>query len=115
MTRVLVLGVALVAFFPRSAKGDLLWQGDASKGTAVFGNLQAVNGTINVVDDPTFGKVFKIVCNDNGDTKARSEVSRMGGVKLSNTGDYYVGWRSKWGPLPTKAGKWQVLSQIHLD
>jgi hypothetical protein len=99
-----------------SAAGAILWDGDASKGTAVFGEVQSFNGPITVVDDPTYGKVFKFVCNDNGATKARSEVSYMAGVTLdTKNGDYYIAWRSKWGPLPTKAGKWQVLSQIHHD
>jgi len=97
------------------ADSAVLWDGDASKGTGVFGSLQPVNGTISVVTDPQYGKVFKIVCNDKGTPKARSEVYRMRGITLSNTGTYYVGWRSKWGPLPTKAGKWQVRSQIHLS
>jgi MYXO-CTERM domain-containing protein len=112
---ILLVGLSLATPLLGTANATLLWDGDASKGTAVFGNLQPVNGTITVVDDPTYGKVFKIVCNDNGNTKARSEVSRMAGITLSNGGDYYIGWRSKWGPLPAQAGKWQVLSQIHLD
>src|SRR6516164_4203017 len=97
-TLLLTLALALVS---RSAGATLLWVGDASKGTGVFGNVQAVNGTVGVADDAEKGKVFKIVCNDNGLTKARSEVSRMAGVTLSNSGDYYVAWWSKWGPLPT--------------
>jgi polysaccharide lyase-like protein len=113
MRKILLLGSLLL--LSRPAGATLLWEGDASKGTGVFGNLQAVNGTISVVDDPVWGKVFKIVCNDNGPTKARSEVSRMAGITLKNDGDYFVGWRSKWGPLPTMAGKWQVVAQIHLD
>jgi polysaccharide lyase-like protein len=117
MRRVLLLAsLAAAPLVATPAHATLLWDGDASKGTGVFGNLQPVNGTITIVDDPTYGKVFKIVCDDTGiTTKVRSEVSRMAGVTLSNSGDYYVAWRSKWGPLPTKAGKWQVLSQIHLD
>src|SRR5437868_4121169 len=109
-----LMGGALVS--PGVASAAVLWDGDASKGTAVFGEVQSFNGPITVVDDPTYGKVFKIVCNDNGGTKARSEVSYMAGVILdTKNGDYYVAWRSKWGPLPTTAGKWQVLSQIHHD
>ena len=98
------------------AQATLLWDGDASKGLGVFKEVQDFNGPITVVDDPTYGKVFKFVCNDNGSTKARSEVSWMTGIVLdTKNGDYYVAWRSKWGPLPTKSGKWQVLSQIHHD
>jgi hypothetical protein len=116
MKNVSLVGLGLaVSLMAGSAQATLLWDGDAKKGTGVFGSLQPVNGTITIVDDPAMGKVFKIVCEDNANTKARSEVSRMAGVTLSNTGDYYIAWRSKWGPLPTKAGKWQVLSQIHLD
>ena len=95
---------------------EVLWDGDASKGLSVFKEVQDFNGPITVVDDPTYGKVFKFVCNDNGSTKARSEVSYMAGYTLDpKNGDYYIAWRSKWGPLPTKSGKWQVLSQIHHD
>jgi hypothetical protein len=116
MKRIALMGVFVMAILPASvARATVLWDGDAKKGTGVFGSLQPVNGTIAIVDDPAYGKVFKIVCNDNGNTKARSEVSHMKGIRLSNSGDYYIGWRSKWGPLPTKAGKWQVLSQIHLE
>src|SRR4051794_13711159 len=86
------------------ARGARLWDGDASKGTGVFGEVQSFDGPITVVDDPTWGKVFKIACNDNGDTKARSEVSYMAGITLARDGDYYIAWRSKWGPLPTKKG-----------
>jgi MYXO-CTERM domain-containing protein len=110
-------GLTLVAMtWPSTAGATRLWDGDASKGLTVFGEVQSLNGPITVADDPTYGKVFKFVCNDNGATKARSEVSYMAGVTLDpKNGDYFIAWRSKWGPLPTKAGKWQVLSQIHHD
>jgi hypothetical protein len=111
----LVASLAVLPWLCLSANASVLWDGDASKGTGVFGNLQPVNGSITVVTDAQKGKVFKILCNDNGNTKARSEVSRMKNFTMSNSGEYYVGWSSKWGPLPTKSGKWQVLSQIHLD
>jgi hypothetical protein len=113
----LLLGGSLIAVaLPSAAGAAVVWDGDASKGLAVFKEVQSFNGPITVVDDPTYGKVFKIVCNDNGNTKARSEVSWMAGYVLdTKAGDYYIAWRSKWGPLPTKGGKWQVLSQIHHD
>ena len=93
----------------------ILWDGDANKGTSVFGSLQPVNGTISIVNDPVYGKVFLMLCHDNGDTKARCEVAHFKGFQESNTGVYWFGWRHKWGPLPTLTGKWQVLEQIHLD
>src|SRR4051794_1823810 len=99
MRRSLLLAAGTWAWLAlaRPAGATLLWDGDASKGTAVFGEVQSLNGPITVVDDPTYGKVFKLVCNDNGSTKARSEVSYMAGVTLdTKNGDYYIAWRSKW-------------------
>src|ERR1043165_3414625 len=101
-TITMVVAALAAGFVAAEARAALLWDGDASKGTGVFGNLQPVNGTITVEDDPQKGKVFKILCNDAPDGKSRSEVSRMKGITLSNTGDYYIAWSSKWGPLPTK-------------
>ncbi len=101
-----------------SASASVLWDGDASKGTGVFGasvGSNCPNGTISVVNDSTWGKVFRFLCHDNGTTKTRCEGSRMKNFQPSNTGTYYFGWKQKWGPLPTKVGKWQVLEQVHLS
>src|SRR5690349_16962391 len=114
-SRLCLIGMTLVVASASGARAAVLWDGDASKGVGVWGSLQPVNGTISVVSDATYGQVFKIVCNDNGNTKARSEVARFNGLPLADNGDYYIGWSSKWGPLPTLSGKWQVLSQVHLD
>jgi hypothetical protein len=94
---------------------EVLWDGDANKGTSVFRSLQAVNGTISIVTDPEYGKVFLMLCHDNGNTKARCEVAHFRDFQEKNDGVYWFGWMQKWGPLPTKVGKWQVLQQIHLS
>ena len=98
-----------------STKASILWDGDASHGTGVFSSLNIENnpGTITVVTDSTYGKVFKMVCFDNSGNKTRTEGSHMAGFQPVPGGTYYFGWRHKWGPLPTKCGKWQVLEQIH--
>jgi hypothetical protein len=102
--------------FCGTSQATILWNGDASKGTGVFGKLNIENnpGTITVVTDSTQGKVFKMVCFDNGNTKVRTEGSRMAGFQPTAGNTYYFGWKHKWGPLPTKCGKWQVIEQIHL-
>jgi hypothetical protein len=117
MRRVQLVGISLAAaaLLGGTAQATVLWDGDASKGTGVWGSIQLPNGTLSVVDDSTYGKAFKIVCNDNGNTKARAEVARFAGLTLADNADYYIGWSSKWGPLPTLSSKWQVLSQVHLD
>jgi hypothetical protein len=98
-----------------AASASVIWDGSADKGTEVFGSLQPVNGKISIETDPEMGKVFLTLCHDNGGTKARCEVARFKGFQESNDGEYWFGWRHKWGPLPTKEGKWQVLEQIHLS
>jgi hypothetical protein len=96
------------------AGASVLWDGDANLGTDVFGSLQPVNGKISIETDPEMGKVFLTLCHDNGDTKARCEVAHFKGFQEANDGEYWFGWRHRWGPLPTRQGKWQVLEQIHL-
>jgi hypothetical protein len=98
-----------------SADASVLWNGDASNGTGVFSSLNIENnpGKIEVVTDSTYGKVFRMTCYDNSGTKTRTEGSHMKNFQPVAGGTYYFGWRHKWGPLPTKCGKWQVLEQIH--
>ena len=98
-----------------SADASVLWNGDASNGTGVFGVLNIENnpGQINVVTDSTYGKVFQMICFDNAGIKTRTEGSHMAGFQPVAGGTYYFGWRHKWGPYPTLCGKWQVVEQIH--
>jgi hypothetical protein len=105
------------AFLCSTSHATILWDGDANNGTGVFGVLNIENnpGQINVVTDSTYGKVFQMICYDNGSTKVRTEGSHMAGFQPVAGGTYYFGWRHKWGPLPTLCGKWQVLEQIHLN
>jgi hypothetical protein len=105
------------ALFTSPANASVIWQANPNNGTKDFGSVNNVNGSVTIVSDSSqaYGKVWKILCHDNpsGD-KAREELSGMHGFTPSNTGTYYFGWKHKWGPLPTKVGKWQVLEQIHL-
>jgi hypothetical protein len=117
MRLVLGLGLATAALFSNSALASVLWDGNATKGTGVFNSIQNENqtGVVEVVTDSTYGKVFRMTCNNPTTAiKTRCEASGMSGFQPSNTGTYYFGWRHKWGPLPTSTAKWQVLEQIHL-
>jgi len=99
-----------------SGRASILWDGDASHGTGVFKfSIENNPGTITVVTDSTYGKVFKLVCYDKAGIKTRTEASHMTKFQPVAGGTYYFGWRHKWGPLPTKCGKWQVLEQIHTE
>ena len=108
-----VLGLVLC-----TANASVLWDGDASHGTSVFGSLNIENqpGQVNVVTDSTYGKVFQFVCfNPTTAIKTRTEGSHMAGFDPVKGNTYYFGWRHKWGPLPVQCNKWQALEQIHVE
>jgi len=112
------LGLAAGALFSNTVRASVLWDGDASHGTGVFNSIQNENqnGVVEVVSDSTYGKVFRMTCNNpTTNIKTRCEASGMKGFQPTNTGTYYFGWRHKWGPLPTSSSKWMVLEQIHLS
>src|SRR3954452_5998452 len=119
-TRLLLAGLTLAALFGSFApvQASVLWDGDATHGTGVFGSLNIENqsGQVNVVTDSTYGKVFQFICfNPTTAIKTRTEGSHMNGFDPLKGNTYYFGWRHKWGPLPTQCNKWQALEQIHVQ
>jgi len=98
-----------------SARGSILWEGNANTGTSVFEGLETLNGTITTTSDATVGNVFKIELNtDNADrSKERCEVRGCNGFRMAEGGTYYLGWKTKFSPLPTVSGQWQHVFQLH--
>jgi Ricin-type beta-trefoil lectin domain-like len=96
-------------------RASVLWNGDAAGGTGVFEGLETPNGTISVASDSTLGKVFKIELNsDNADrSKERCEVRGCNGFRMAENGTYYLGWKSKFSPLPNDPTQWEHVFQIH--
>ncbi|MEU6662918.1 heparin lyase I family protein [Streptomyces sp. NPDC046821] len=104
------------------AAGAPLWQADPAKGTAVFEGVEKKPGTVSVVDDPSgrYGRTYKLATSgDKISDVDRVRVETRGhrtpdGARLRfEEGDtVYVGWRSMWKPLPTRAGDWVVLWQL---
>src|ERR1043166_4479375 len=106
----LALAVVSGSLWCHPAMATVLWDGDASHGTGVFGSLNIENqpGEVNVVNDPTYGQVFQFICYDpTTNIKTRTEGSHMANFQPVAGGTYYFGWRHKWGPLGTACGKWQ--------
>ncbi|MFJ5679800.1 heparin lyase I family protein [Streptomyces sp. NPDC093097] len=99
-----------------------LWRADPAKGTAAFEGTETKPGSVKVVDDPAgkHGKSFQLHTSGDkidGPTRVRVETrghrTADGPLRFSREGDvYYIGWRSMWGPLPTKKGDWVVLWQL---
>ncbi|PNE38274.1 heparin lyase I family protein [Streptomyces noursei] len=99
-----------------------LWRADPARGTGNFEGTETKPGTVRVVDDPAgrHGKSFELHTSGekvDGPTRVRVETrghrTSAGPLRFSREGDvYYIGWRSMWGPLPTKKGEWVVLWQL---
>ncbi|WP_369359456.1 heparin lyase I family protein [Streptomyces sp. cg2] len=99
-----------------------LWRADPARGSADFEGTETKPGTVRAVDDPAgrHGKSFELHTSGkkiDGPTRVRVETrghrTGAGPLRFSRDGDvYYVGWRSMWGPLPTKKGDWVVLWQL---
>jgi Polysaccharide lyase len=107
-------GVALAA----PAPSGLIWEGLASKGTSVFGNLQEAPGTITVANDPTgkYGPSFRYETYTNpkgGKSRCESSGTRGFTFNSSQYGKtFYVGWRAYWDVNITP-GAWTSFWQFH--
>ncbi|MFE7659831.1 heparin lyase I family protein [Streptomyces celluloflavus] len=100
-----------------------LWRADPARGLASFEGTETKPGSVRVVDDPAgrYGKSFQLhTSGEKIDDATRVRVETRGHrtadgsrLRFAKEGDvYYVGWRSMWGPLPTKKGDWVVLWQL---
>ena len=75
------------------AHAAVIWDGSASKGTGVFGNLNCVSpGTVTAVNDATFGRVWRF---DKPAGDKRCEAHGAAGFHPAIGGTYYIGWRSR--------------------
>ncbi|MEU7583440.1 heparin lyase I family protein [Streptomyces sp. NPDC041068] len=117
-----VLGLAGTWHASAGETAAVLWQADPAKGTSVFEGTETKPGTIGVVDDPKgrYGRTYELHTSGDKvspDERVRVEVrghKKPDGSRLRfEEGDtVYVGWRSMWEPLPTRAGDWVVLWQL---
>lgn len=110
------LAIATLALLTlRGASASILWDGDASKGTRVFRNLDIQHGDIAVISDTALGKIFRFhVYNvDDRLNHDRAEGSHAGPLTMANGTTYYFGWKQKYGdPLPTPgSGNWVNVFQ----
>jgi hypothetical protein len=106
--------------WPGAAAADVLWEAATSRGTGVFEGLERFPGTIDVASDPLgrYGRVYRYHIWDLATGKERCEsrgTRRPDGsnLRLTRGGTYTIGWRAMWNPLPTPAGRWVALFQMH--
>jgi hypothetical protein len=109
----------------KPAAPGVLWTADPARGTAVFDGLEKSPGNIGVANDPQgrFGSCFRYDIHDWSNGKERCESRGMRGTdgKRVELGDarvgqtFYFGWRALWSPLPTAAGRWTALYQLHVS
>lgn len=98
-----------------------LWTAETDRGTSVFEEIETKPGSVEVVPDPQgrHGDVYRLHTSGEQQGSERVRVETRGhktadGDRLRFTeGDtYYIGWKSMWGPLPTKTGYWVALWQL---
>ncbi|QIZ39839.1 hypothetical protein FDZ84_28220 [Saccharopolyspora sp. ASAGF58] len=98
-----------------------LWTDETDCGTSVFEGIETKPGSVEVVFDPQgqHGDVYRLHTSGEQEGSEWAWVETRGhktpdGDRLRFTeGDtYYIGWKSMWGPLPTKTGDWVALWQI---
>ena len=116
--RMFCLLVGLCLWLP-GAHAQLLWDGNAARGTGVFEGLEEAPGRISVVSDPKgqHGLVFRYDTWDDpsfGKERCESKGTRTpgGNFRVAKGGTYFVGWRALWNPMPTN-GAWVAMWQMH--
>jgi len=113
--------VAVVAAPP--VRASVIWEGQTSRGSANFEGIELQPGRFGVVSDPRgqHGSVFYCETYDGAagyeTGKQRCEVKGTkltdGSIwRMSENGEYWVGWRSMWDPMPTENGAWIAFMQL---
>ena len=82
-----------------NAHASEIWDGDASRGRGVFGNIGgecASPGSVTAVDDPAQGRVWRF-SKPSGSRRCEARGISVGGsrYRFANNSTYYLGWRSK--------------------
>jgi hypothetical protein len=106
------LGVVLVA---GEAQAAVIWDGDAAKGSGVFGNNNCVSpGTITAVTDASRGTVWRFN-KPAGDNRCEAHGIKVGGTKYTfqNNSTYYLGWSMKLSSTVDNNANFQWKSYGH--
>lgn len=91
----IVLSVAMAT----PAQAAVIWDGDASRGTGVFGHIGSncsSPGSVSAVDDSTHGRVFRFR-KPSGSNRCEAKGITVNGqhYTFSNGSTYYLGWSSR--------------------
>jgi len=118
----LALGLVVLVGSARTVSASVIWEGNTSRGSANFEGVELQPGRFGVTSDPNgqFGSVFYCETYDGDPNYTGKERCEMKGTKLadgsvwrmSENGEYWVGWRSMWKPMPTENGAWIAFMQF---
>jgi hypothetical protein len=87
------LSAFLATSLAGTANASLIWNGSASGGTSVFGNLNLEGGaTVTVVNDSTYGQIFDFYKPSGS---GRCEAHGASGFDAAKGSTYYIGWGFK--------------------
>jgi hypothetical protein len=94
---IMVLAMSSSVLLAAPAQASVIWDGDASKGTGIFSNLNCESpGGVAAVDDSTHGRVWRYN-KPSGLNRCESKGIKVNGSTYTfrNGQTYYLGWYSK--------------------
>jgi hypothetical protein len=88
-----LLSAFLATSLAGTAHATLIWNGSASGGTAVFGNMNLEgSATCTVINDSTYGQIFDF---NKPSGSGRCEAHGANGFDPARGSTYYIGWGFK--------------------
>ncbi|MDQ1013004.1 hypothetical protein QFZ82_007489 [Streptomyces sp. V4I23] len=106
---------ATALLFSSSAQAAVVWDGDASQGTTVFGNVECESpgSLVTVAQDDGHGTVFRYT-KSVGTYRCESRGVRVDGSRyaFADNETYWFGWEQKFSVVPTSTDwvPWQWKS-----
>ena len=100
------------AFLALPAQASLIWNGDASGGTGIFGNLNCDSpGSITAVSDATQGLVWRYN-KPSGSNRCENHGISVNGSRyvFGNNTTFYMGWRNRLSSLANNNANFQWKS-----
>ncbi|MFH9468838.1 heparin lyase I family protein [Streptomyces clavifer] len=110
----LAAAAAWTLLSPASAQAAGIWDGDASKGTGVFGSVEcpAPGSLITAAGDSAHGTIFRYT-KPGGDIRCESRGISVNGSSrhaFSDDSTYYLGWESQLSSVSGDFVVWQWKS-----
>lgn len=112
---------AAISLIVPTAQATIYWELNPSRGDSQFEGVEKQPGRSGTATDPkgTYGTVYWVETFDSSSYPDKERCEAKGcrttsgaNWRPSENGEYYLGWRALWNPLPTVSGRWTALFQL---